>query len=119
LDASPIKDEFVPRCAWAGRLRSVTFKALEPDDKNAPSVRQFAPNQPWNELIPGHPNPPGVPGEWLKKQILCLVKDANRHGSEWNAFEFLAGRWGSTKTGLQGTPIATGLASSWTARATT
>jgi hypothetical protein len=33
-----------------------------------------------------------VPREWLKEQILHLVKDANRHGSEWNAFEFLTGR---------------------------
>jgi hypothetical protein len=95
LDGSPTKGESVPHCAWAGRLRSVTFKVLAPDDKNAPRIpicRQFAPNQPWHEIIPGHPNLPGVPREWLKEQILHLVKDANRHGSERNAFEFLTGR---------------------------
>lgn len=88
-------DESVPHCAWAGRLRSVTFKTLAADNKNAPSVpvcRQFAPNQPWHELIPGHPQPPGVPRDWLKEQILHLVKDANRYGSSRNAFEFLTGR---------------------------
>ncbi|HRQ42150.1 MAG TPA: ParB N-terminal domain-containing protein [Chloroflexota bacterium] len=95
LDSSPTKDESVPHCAWAGRLRSVTFKVLAPDDKNAPSVpvcRQFAPNQPWHELIPGHPSPPEMPREWLREQILHLAKDANRHGSDRNAFEFLTGR---------------------------
>ncbi|MBE2225455.1 MAG: hypothetical protein IAF02_28225, partial [Anaerolineae bacterium] len=52
LDSSPTKDESVPHCAWAGRLRSVTFKVLESDDKSAgagaslpiPVCRQFAPN---------------------------------------------------------------------------
>ena len=95
LDSSPTKDESVPHCAWAGRLRSVTFKVLQPDDKNAPSVpvcRQFAPNQPWHELIVGHPSPPEMPRDWLKEQILHLVKDANPHGSSRNAFEFLTGR---------------------------
>lgn len=95
LDASPTKDESVPHCAWAGRLRSVAFKVLGPDNQNAPRIpvcRQFAPNQPWQEIIPGHPNPPGVPRDWLKEQILHLVQDANRHGSEWSAFEFLTGR---------------------------
>ena len=100
LDNSPTKDESVPHCAWAGRLRNVTFKTLEPDDKNTgastslpiPVCRQFAPNQPWHELIPAHPEPPSVPRDWLKGQILHLVKDANRHGSDRNAFEFLTGR---------------------------
>lgn len=100
LDSSPTKDESVPHCAWAGRLRSVTFKVLAPDDKNAgasagltvPVCRQFAPNQPWHELIPGHPSPPEMPREWLREQILHLVKDANRHGSDRNVFEFLTGR---------------------------
>ncbi|NKQ35208.1 MAG: hypothetical protein HF973_06265, partial [Chloroflexi bacterium] len=95
LDKSPTKDESVPHCAWAGRLRRVYFKVLEPEAKQAPHVpvcRQFAPNQTWDELIPAHSDPPGVPRDWLKEQILHLVKDANRHGSEWNAFEFLTGR---------------------------
>jgi hypothetical protein len=73
---------------------------LEPDGKGAgasaslhiPVCRQFAPNQPWPELIPAHPEPPGIPRDWLKVQILHLVKEANRHGSDRNAFEFLTGR---------------------------
>jgi hypothetical protein len=94
-ESSPTKDDTVPHCAWAGRLRAVAFKVLEPADNNAPHIpvcRQFAPNQPWNEIIPGHPNPPGVPRDWLKEQILNLVQDANRRGSDWNTFEFLTGR---------------------------
>ena len=95
LDSSPTKDESVPHCAWAGRLRHITFQVLEPDDQNAPRVpvcRQFAPNQPWPDLISTHPEPPGVPREWLQQQILHLVKEANRYNSNRNAFEFLTGR---------------------------
>jgi hypothetical protein len=95
LDSSPTKDESVPYCTWAGRLRSVTFKVLEPDGNGSlhiPVCRQFAPNQPWPELIPAHPEPPSIPRDWLKVQILNLVKEANRHGSDRNAFEFLTGR---------------------------
>src|SRR5690606_21780918 len=52
LDSSPTKDESVPHCAWAGRLRSVTFKVLESDGTGSgasaslpiPVCRQFAPN---------------------------------------------------------------------------
>jgi hypothetical protein len=33
-----------------------------------------------------------VPRDWLKEQILHLVKSANQHGSNRNAFEFLTGR---------------------------
>ena len=75
-------------------------KVLQPDDKNAshvPVCRQFAPNQPWHELIPSHPSPPEMP-EWLKEQILHLVKDANRHGSDRNHLSFSpADRWGQRK----------------------
>jgi hypothetical protein len=95
LEGSPTKDESVPHCAWAGRLRSVSFKVLTPEEENAPRVpvcRQFAPNQPWAEILPAHPEPPGLPRAWLKAQILQLVQDANRHGSNRNAFEFLTGR---------------------------
>lgn len=100
LDESPTKDESVPHCAWAGRLRSVYFKMLEPEDKQVqasaslpvPVCRQFAPNQPWNELIPAHPSPPAMPRDWLKEQTLHLVKDANQRSSDRNAFEFLTGR---------------------------
>lgn len=95
LDSSPTKDESVPHCAWAGRLRSVTFKVLTSGIEEAsivPVCRQFAPSQPWRELIPAHPGSPEMPRDWLKAQILHLVKAANRHGSGRNAFEFLTGR---------------------------
>jgi hypothetical protein len=68
---------------------------LVPEDESAPRVpvcRQFAPNQPWAEILPAHPEPPGLPREWLRAQILHLVQDANRHESGRNAFEFLTGR---------------------------
>ncbi|MCA9941912.1 MAG: ParB N-terminal domain-containing protein, partial [Anaerolineales bacterium] len=95
LDKSPTKDETVPHCAWAGRLRNVSFKLLSPDDNKLPQIpvcRQFAPNQAWHEIIPAHPSPPKLPREWFKAQILHLVKAANQHGSNRNAFEFLTGR---------------------------
>jgi hypothetical protein len=100
LDSSPTKDDSVPHCAWASRLRRVYFKVLEPETKQAqasaslpiPVCRQFAPNQPWNELVASHPSPPEMPRDWLKEQILDLVKEASRHGSNRNAFEFLTGR---------------------------
>src|SRR5690606_7329625 len=100
LDGSPTQDEAVPHCAWAGRLRSVSFQVLEPQgESQAPHIpvcRQFAPDQPWHERIPAHPSPPEMPREWLKEQILHLVGDANRHsnsnGNRRNAFEFLTGR---------------------------
>lgn len=100
LDSSPTKDESLPHCAWAGRLRTVSFKLLTSDIEDAqantslqvPVCRQFAPSQPWHELIPAHPGPPEMPRDWLKAQILHLVKAANRHGSGRNAFEFLTGR---------------------------
>ncbi|WP_420640500.1 ParB/RepB/Spo0J family partition protein [Candidatus Leptofilum sp.] len=100
LDSSPTKDESVPHCAWAGRLRNVSFQVLTAAAQQAgatgsllvPVCRQFAPSQPWHDLIPAHPEPPGVPRDWLKEQILCLVKEANRHSSDRNAFEFLTGR---------------------------
>ena len=95
LDKSPTKDETVPHCAWAGRLRKVSFKLLSPDNEKLPLIpvcRQFAPNQAWHEIIPAHPSPPELPRDWFKAQILHLVKAANQHGSNRNAFEFLTGR---------------------------
>lgn len=100
LESSPTKDESVPHCAWAGRLRNVSFRMLAADAQQAgangslrvPVCRQFAPSQPWHDLIPAHPEPPGMPRDWLKEQILSLVKEANRRSSDRNAFEFLTGR---------------------------
>ncbi len=95
LDSSPTKDDSVPHCAWAGRLRNVTFTVLTAEGENGrqvPVCRQFAPSQPWHDLIPPHPEPPGMPRDWLNAQILQLVKAANRHGSDRSAFAFLTGR---------------------------
>jgi ParB-like chromosome segregation protein Spo0J len=95
LDASPTKDPDVPHCVWAGRLRTVSFKQLQPTDGNGPVVlvcRQYAPTQPWSETIPAHVAPPDVPRDWLKAQILHLAEAGNRHQSGHNVFEFLTGR---------------------------
>jgi len=95
LDKSPTKDESVPHCAWGGRLRRVYFQTLEPESEQTPSIpvcRQYAPSQAWRELIPAHASPPGMPRDWLKRQILHLVKSANQRRSDWRAFEFLTGR---------------------------
>ncbi|HFE65690.1 MAG TPA: hypothetical protein ENJ93_00385 [Chloroflexi bacterium] len=95
LDSSPTKDETVPHCAWAGRLRRVWFQTLEPESEQTPLIpvcRQYAPSQAWPELIPAHASPPGVPRDWLKRQIFHLVNSANQRRSDWNAFEFLTGR---------------------------
>jgi hypothetical protein len=101
-------------------LRSVSFKVLRSEDDGAkpigslavPVCRQFAPNQPWAEILPAHPEPPGLPRAWLKGQILQLVQDANRRGDNRNAFEFLTGRplsasenyddWSAQQLGAQG-----------------
>jgi hypothetical protein len=95
LAGSPTKDPAVPHCAWAGRRRNVAFAQLVTEDDQLtpiPVCRQFAPAQAWQTLIPAHPQPPGVPRDWLKAQIRQLVGAANRHGSMRNAFEFLTGR---------------------------
>ena len=70
LDGSPTKDETVPHCAWADRPRRVHFQVLRPVQNKGPSVpvcRQFAPTDTWETLIPEHPEPPGVPREWLRE----------------------------------------------------
>jgi hypothetical protein len=100
LDSSPTKDDSAPHCTWAGRLRNVSFRVLAADTQQAgangsllvPVCRQFAPNQPWHDLIPAYPEPPGTPRDWLKEHILHLVEETNRHHSDRNAFEFLTGR---------------------------
>ena len=95
LEKSPTKDESVPPCAWAGRLRGVEYKQLHSDLEGAPEIlvcRQYAPSQPWTELVPDHPEPSGMPRAWMKAQVLHLVEAANNHGSNRNAFEFLTGR---------------------------
>ena len=94
LDKSPTKDDTVPHCTWAGRPRRIYFQQLKSKEKQAPVIpvcRQFAPKDPWSERIPAHPSPCTVPRDWLKTNILHLVKQINRMGDR-NAFEFLTGR---------------------------
>ncbi|MEI2607304.1 MAG: hypothetical protein V9G20_01605 [Candidatus Promineifilaceae bacterium] len=96
LEQSPTKDETVPHCTWAGRPRQVTFKVLQAESAAAPVIpvcKQYAPTGSWATLIPEHPQPPQMPRDWLKEQILLLTAAAT---SNWDGgfvpFEFLTGR---------------------------
>ena len=93
LTASGTKDESVPHCAWAGRLRFVEFLALEPVEggKSIPVCRQFAPKGRWADIIPAHPQKAIMPREWVKHQLHQIVLAHPYHlGSK--LFEFLTGR---------------------------
>ena len=95
LDRSPTKDETVPHCAWADRPRRVHFQVLSPAQGDGPVVpvcRQYAPAGAWESLIPEHPEPPGVPREWLREQILKLADAGRTYGDAHHPFEFLTGR---------------------------
>jgi hypothetical protein len=95
LDNSPTKDETVPHCAWADRPRRVHFNALRPVQNNGPVVpicRQYAPTDAWETLIPEHPEPAGVPREWMREQILKLAVAGRTYGDAYHPFEFLTGR---------------------------
>lgn len=95
LTQSPTKDTSVPHCSWAGRLRPVQFLTLQDVAKQIaiPICRQYAPNQPWQELIPAHPAPVPLPRDYLISQIRLHVKEADRAGnSDRHPFEFLTGR---------------------------
>ncbi|MBK9052975.1 MAG: hypothetical protein IPL78_19295 [Chloroflexi bacterium] len=96
LEQSPTKDETVPHCTWAGRPRQVTFKLLQAESAAAPVIpvcKQYAPTGSWADLIPEHAQPPQMPRDWLKEQILLLAAAAT---SNWDGgfvpFEFLTGR---------------------------
>lgn len=96
LEQSPTKDETVPHCTWAGRPRQVTFKVLQAESAAAPVIpvcKQYAPTGSWANLIPEHAQPPQMPRDWLKEQILLLAAAAT---SNWDGgfvpFEFLTGR---------------------------
>ncbi len=95
LDSSPTKDETVPHCAWADRPRRVHFNALRPVQSKGPVVpvcRQYAPTDSWETLVPEHPEPPGVPREWMREQILKLAAAGRTYGDAYHPFEFLTGR---------------------------
>jgi hypothetical protein len=95
LEGSPTKDESVPHCAWAGRLRSVEFMVWRPVDGRGPILpvcRQFAPVESWSDIIPEYPQPPGMPREWIKENVLQLVAAGSSYGAARQPFEFLTGR---------------------------
>jgi hypothetical protein len=95
LDSSPTKDETVPHCAWADRPRRVHFNILRPVQSAGsvvPVCRQFAPADAWETLIPEHPEPAGVPREWVKEQVLKLAAVGRTYGEAYHPFEFLTGR---------------------------
>jgi hypothetical protein len=95
LDGSPTKDETVPHCAWADRPRRVHFSVLRPVQGEGPVVpvcRQYAPAEGWETLIPEHPEPAGLPREWVKQQVLKLAAAGRTYGDAYHPFEFLTGR---------------------------
>jgi hypothetical protein len=95
LDGSPTKDETVPHCAWADRPRRVHFGVLRPVQGEGPVVpvcRQYAPTETWETLIPEHPEPAGLPREWVKEQVLKLAAAGRTYGEAYHPFEFLTGR---------------------------
>lgn len=95
LTQSPTKDASVPHCTWAGRLRHVQFLTLQDAAKQIaiPICRQYAPNRPWQELIPAHPAPVPLPRDYLISQIRLHVKEADRvSNNDRHPFEFLTGR---------------------------
>jgi hypothetical protein len=95
LDGSPTKDETVPHCAWADRPRRVHFNVLRPvqgEGLVVPVCRQFAPTDSWETLIPEHPEPAGLPREWVKEQVLKLAAAGRTYGEAYHPFEFLTGR---------------------------
>ena len=95
LESSPTKDESVPHCAWASRLRSVEFRTWRPANGDGPIIpicRQFAPVENWPDIIPEHSQPSSMPREWVKATILQLVDASSSYGTARQPFEFLTGR---------------------------
>ena len=92
LMSSPTKDESLPHCAWAGRLRYLQFFQLKPSTAKAiPVCRQFAPKGSWAQIIPAHPQKAIMQREWIKHQIQEVVnKQSPNHHRKM--FEFLTGR---------------------------
>jgi hypothetical protein len=107
LDGSPTKDPGVPPCQWAARRRWVEFLVRTPvvagengrletiEGQEIPLCRQFAPVPTWNDLIPAHPSPPGMPREWMAATIEAMTGavEERAYGSESRMVcEFLTGR---------------------------
>jgi ParB-like chromosome segregation protein Spo0J len=90
LEGSPTKDPTVPPCQWAARRRRIEFLVRTPaegegacpepvEGSEIPRCRQFAPTRSWNDVIPEHPAPPGVPREWMVAVIREMVRMVERH----------------------------------------
>jgi hypothetical protein len=99
LDQSPTKNPSVPHCQWAARRRNVEFWVRVPsngDGVEIPLCRQYGPARSWDESVPEHPAPPGVPREWMVGLIEDLVESVERRaysGSEARLVcEMLTGR---------------------------
>ena len=100
LAKSPTRDKEVPHCAWAGRLRNIQFLQLKPVEEGYPVIpicRQYSPTASWQDIIPAHPSPPGLPREWLVGQTLALARQTSTrlgydNGRQRQPFEFLTGR---------------------------
>ena len=83
LDGSPTKDPTVPPCQWAARRRNVEFRVRIPveDESEGPEIplcRQFGPACSWNDIVPDHPSPPGVPRAWMVGVMEELVEAVER-----------------------------------------
>ncbi len=99
LDGSPTKDPDVPPCQWAARRHRVEFVVRTPIESKGPEVPlcwQFAPARSWNDVIPEHPAPPGVPREWMVAVIREMVQAVGKRkaptSSSRLACEHLTGR---------------------------
>ncbi|MDY7076587.1 MAG: ParB N-terminal domain-containing protein [Chloroflexota bacterium] len=99
LEGSPTKDPTVPPCQWAARRRVVEFLVRVPVEEEGveiPLCRQFAPSRSWNDVIPDHPEPPGVPRQWMVGVIRQMVQAVERRKAAASdsrlVCEFLTGR---------------------------
>jgi hypothetical protein len=99
LEASPTKDESASPTACGrpfaerGVQAAATSRRQRPDSACLSPVRTHST---WSETIPTYANPPELPRDWLKAQILHLAEAGSRHqsgrGNGRNVFEFLTGR---------------------------
>lgn len=95
---SPVKDSDAPPCDWAKGSVKADFHVLLPAGNakgpHIPICGQFTSTQSWKERIPAHPQPPQIPRDWLKMQILAHTAKVNGHikGRDYYALEWLTGR---------------------------
>jgi len=99
LEHSPTKDPTVPPCQWAARRHRVEFLVRAPVEGEGPEIplcRQFAPTRSWNDVIPEHPVPPGVPRVWMVAVMREMTKEVERYKAAASdsrlVCEYLTGR---------------------------